>query len=46
MNVSRSRIQKKKAPQFLRWAAVLAIMVFLFFVFSWQNQQSIIRSPQ
>jgi signal transduction histidine kinase/ActR/RegA family two-component response regulator len=43
MNAPRSRAKKKKTTQILRWAAVLAVMVFLFFIFSRQNRQSIIR---
>ena len=39
-------IQKKRASQFLMWAAALVVVVLLFFIFSWQNRQRIIRQNE
>ena len=46
MSAERSHSQKKRTLQLLRWAVVLVVVVLLFFVFSWQNRQRIVRQNE
>ena len=46
MKTERSHLQKKRMRQLLWWAAVLAVLALLFFAFSWQNRQRIIRQNE